>query len=98
MSFNDAVGVDHDQSRPDEGEDVVAVVAVHKVPQHLWFVEDVHLAHVGEDLSVAHLKGEGRVESQFDFGVMKSGLVLHLVLVDDFEGSGFEEGRSLLVL
>lgn len=45
--INNLVGIYHDQRRADLREDPVLAIAAMQVAEDLWFVQHVHVAHVG---------------------------------------------------
>lgn len=98
MSVDGFVGVDHDESGSDIGEDIVLAVAFDQVPQDLGLVEDVHLAHVLVELSFGHLEGilEGGYHSDATF--IGLGVVLYALVFESTNRDAFEEGLSEMLL
>jgi hypothetical protein len=98
VPVDEFVGVDHDEGRPDIGEDVVLAVAFDEVAQDFRLVEDVHLAHVGVELSLGHFEGvlEGGDDSYASFVGLS--VVLYALVFEGANRDAFEEGLAEVLL
>ena len=98
MSVDKFVGVDHDEGGSDIGEDIVLAVTFDQVPQDLRFVEDIHLAHIGVELSLRHFESvlEGGYHSNVSFVALC--FVLYALVFEGANWDAFEEGLTEMLL
>lgn len=64
QSIDGPIRINDDECRPDTGKNIIFLVSPEDIIEHLWLVEDIHVAHISEILLVCRLKR--LVDRKFD--------------------------------